>query len=123
MKLLDWLFRINRDNAPLVSEQAKSAEAHPITCFFRVMPVAHGMRGLRLDYVMIDTNPELQKSINIYWRNTVQSVYGEPWAKTIAPSQAYDDGFKNVTLKELRYMLGRYSNVCEYSATTGKPVL
>ncbi|AII27468.1 exonuclease YqaJ [Pseudoalteromonas phage B8b] len=34
MKLLDWLFRINRDNAPLVSEQAKSAEAHPITWFF-----------------------------------------------------------------------------------------
>ena len=121
MRLLDWLFGINKDNASLVSEQAKPVEAHPISFLVRVKPIAHGMAGLRLDYAIIDRDPAVRKTINRYWRNKVHPINGE-CAGMIKPAQSYVDGFKPVTLEELRSMLDGYSNVCEYSATTGKPV-
>lgn len=121
MKLFDWLFGINRDNAPLVSDKAKPAAAHPIRFLVRVKPMAHGMAGMRLDYVIIDLDPAIRKSINIYWRNKIHPIPGEN-AGMIKPAQSYVDGFKPVPLEELRSMLGRYSNACEYSAITGKPV-
>ncbi len=121
MKLLDWLFGINKDDAPLVSEHVKH---YPMgyKCVARITPVAHGIGGLRLDWAMCELTPENCNRMHSYWRNQ-QFKSRDGRNATIKPARSYADGFKAVSSEELLNLFNRYSNHRELSMYEGKPTL
>ena len=121
MKLLDWLFGINRDNAPLESDTppVKVKEfGRDYMYYTRVSSIYYGLGGTRLDYAVWDKDEGVTR--DRYWRRIrIQKECSVRWEK--APCE--QDGFKYTKPEKFLEMLSLHTNQREHSVYKGKPTL
>ncbi len=129
MKLLDWLFGINKDDAPLVSEQAKPAPvpapaAVPTlpeyVLYTRVTKLAYGLGGIRLDYAVWERGSNVRDP---YWCRKCDKGFGVHKNATWKPAPCESDGFKYTTPEKFLELFKAYPTKRRHSTTTGKPIL
>ena len=128
MKLLDWLFGINRDNAPLintplVSEQAKPASMRALPDYIlytRVTKVAYGLGGIRLDYAAWERGTNVRDP---YWCRKCDKGFGVHKNATWKPAPCELDGFKYTTHEKFLELFNAYPSKRRHSVYEGKPIL